>query len=119
MSDDYSPRWYVSSEEIGAGLVLYFVIALSVFSVMPAFFLGWGLASKLWDVKIVKYPIAFLFACAYGLGLLTLYPLSALGCMGVIALGWVLLDYIASHKNRTQMWLIRTTKTWLPWHFSK
>ena len=70
MSDDYGPRWCVSSEEIGAGLVLYFVIALSVFSVMPAFFLGWGLASKLWDVKIVKYPIAFLFACAYGLGLL-------------------------------------------------
>ena len=119
MSDDYAPRWCVSSEEMGAGLVLYLVIALSVFSVMPAFFLGWGLASRIWDVKIFKYPMAFLFACAYSLGLLTLYPLSSWGCIGVIALAWVLLDYIASHNNRTQMWLIRTLRKSLRWLFSK
>lgn len=113
MSDDYAPRWCVSSEEMGAGLVLYLVIALSIFSVMPAFFLGWGIASKLWDVKIFKYPIAFLFACAYGLGLLTLYPLSSWGCMGVIAFAWILLDYIASHRLITQMWLVRTIGTCL------
>ena len=119
MSDDYGPRWCVSSEEMGAGLVLYFVIALSVFSVVPAFFLGWGIASKLWDVRIFKYPIAFLFACAYGLGLLTLYPLSAWGCMGVIAFAWILLDFIVSHKNPSQMWLIRTLRKSLRWLFSK
>lgn len=119
MSDDYGPRWYVSSEEMGTGLILYAVIAVSIFSVLPAFFLGWNLGSRIWDVKIFKYPIAFLFACAYGLGLLTLYPLSSWGCIGVIALGWILLDYIASHNNRTQMWLIRTTKKCLRWLFSK
>ena len=43
MADDYGPRWYVSSEEMGAGLMLYVVIAVSIFSVLPAFFLGWGL----------------------------------------------------------------------------
>ena len=119
MSDDYGPRWCVASEEMGAGVVLYLVIALSVVSVMPAFFLGWGLASRIWDVKIVKYPIAFLFACAYGLGLLTLYPLSACGCIGVIAFAWILLDFIVSHRNPSQMWLIRTTKKSLRWLFSK
>ena len=119
MSDDYGPRWCVNSQEMGTGIILYVVIVISVFSVLPAFFLGWGLASKLWDVKIFKYPVAFLFACAYGLGLLTLYPLSAWGCIGVIALGWIFLDYIASHKNRTQMWLIRTIGKCLRWLFSK
>ena len=119
MADDYGPRWYVSSEAMGTGLMLYVVIAISIFSVLPAFFLGWGLGSRIWDVKIVKYPIAFLFACAYGLGLLSLYPLSSWGCIGVIALGWILLDYIASHNNRTQMWLIRTLRKSLRWLFSK
>ena len=119
MSDDYGPRWCVSSEEMGAGLVLYLVIALSVVSVMPAFFLGWGLASRIWDVKIVKYPVAFLFACAYGLGLLILSSISGWLCFGVIALVWIFLDYIVSHKNRTQMWLIRTLRKSLRWLVSK
>ena len=119
MADDYGPRWYVSSEEMGAGLMLYVVIAVSIFSVLPAFFLGWGLASRIWDVKIVKYPIAFLFACTYGLGLLTLYPLSSWGCIGVIALGWILLDYIVSHRQIAQMWVMQTTGKCLRWLFTK
>lgn len=119
MSNDYGPRWYVSSEEMGTGLILYIVIAVSIFSVLPAFFLGWGLGSKIWDVKIVKYPMAFLCAYGYGWCLVTLYSISHERCIAVIALGWVLFDYIASHRHITQMWLVRTIGKCLRWLFSK
>lgn len=119
MSDDYGPRWCVNSQEMGTGIILYVVIVISVFSVLPAFFIGWGLASKLWDVKIFKYPVAFLMALGYGMGLCMLYPLSKILTISIIVFAWLLLDYFFSHRVIKQMWLIRTIGKCLRWLFSK
>lgn len=120
MSDDFGPRWCMNSQEVGLGIMLYIVVGIIVFSVLPVFFLCYGLASRLWDVKIFKYPIAFMGACAYGMGLMYLYghfPKSL--TFGVIALGWLVLDYFVAHRNIKQMWLIQTTKAIFYWLFSK
>ena len=120
MSDDYGPRWCVSSQEVGAGIMFYLFMGVIAFSVLPMFFLGYLLASKVWDVKIFKYPIAFILTSAYGWGLLMLYEtVSKSLTLGVVIFTWLILDYVVSHKQFKQMWLIRSIQRLFRWLFSK
>ena len=120
MSDDFGPRWCLNSEEVGVGMMLYIAIGIIFFSVLPVLFLGYWLASKIWDVKIFKYPIALMAACGYGMGLIYLYACFPKALtFGVIGLGWLMLDYISAHRNIKQMWLIRSIRKSTKWLFSK
>ncbi len=119
MSDDYGPRWCVNSEEVGAGILFYLIIGVIAFSVLPMFFLGYLLVSKIWDVKIFKYPMAFMLACAHGMGVYILYGYSKTLALGLVLLTWLVLDYVLAHRTIKQMWLIRTTQRLLRWLFSK
>lgn len=120
MSDDFEPRWCVSSQEVGAGIMLYLFLGVIAFSVLPVFFLGYLLASKLWDVKIFKYPIALLLASMYGWGLWMLYTTVSKGLtLCVVLFTWLILDYVVSHKQIKQMWLIRSIQRLYRWLFSK
>lgn len=119
MSDDFGPRWCVNSEEVSIGIMFYIVMGIIVFSVIPIFFLGIFLASIVWNVKIFKYPIAFILACAYGIGLLRLYDVSKSLTFGVILFAWLILDYVIARREIKQMWLVRTTQRLFRWLFSK
>jgi len=119
MSEDYGPRWCVNSEEVGAGIMLYLFIGVIAFSVLPVFFLGYLLASKIWDVKIFKYPMAFMLACAHGMGVFMLYGYSKTLALGLVLFTWLVLDYVINKRQIKQMWLIRTTQRLLRWLFSK
>jgi len=122
-NDDFSPRWCMSTQEVGSGAALLIALFLAGFILLPAFWLGMYLGSKLWNVKIIKYFCGIAIATLYGYVLCLLYSygnpsFSMSSIITIVALSWLILDYIGANRKWNQMWVSQTVLKTYRWLFS-
>lgn len=121
--DDDSPRWCMSTQEVGSGAALLIALFLAGFILLPAFWLGMYVGSKLWNVKIIKYFFGIVIASLYGYALCLLhsYGIASLRMsiiITIVALSWLVLDYIVANRKWKQMWVNQTILKTYRWLFS-
>lgn len=122
-NNDYGPRWCMSSQEVGSGIVFLIALFIAGFILFPAFLLGMYLGAKVWNVKIIKYTFGIVMACGYGYGLCKLNAycdpsFNRIVIVTIIALSWLILDYIIANRNFKQMWISRSALKTYRWLFS-
>lgn len=121
--DDFSPRWCMSSQEVGSGIAFLIALCLAGFILFPAFLLGMSIGAKIWNVKIVKYFFGSVFASLYGYGIYFLYIYVAASfrmsiLISIITLSWLILDYIMANRKCKQMWISQSVLKSYRWLFS-
>lgn len=121
--DDFSPRWCMSSQEVGSGIAFLIALCLAGFILLPAFLLGMHIGAKVWNVKIVKYLFGSAFAGLYGYSIYLLYSyvipsLRISLILSIITLSWLILDYIMANHKYKQMWVSQSVLKSYRWLFS-
>ncbi|AHJ12839.1 MULTISPECIES: hypothetical protein [Sulfurospirillum] len=118
MSDNYGPQWCINNEEAGGGIALILGLILVMIILIPAYWLGWYWAVRIWDVKVFKYPFATLVAGIYAVALYMLCFVSIYAALVVMVLAWLLWDYFTAKRILQQMQLIQTIRKSTRWLFS-
>ena len=82
-----------------------------------------GTGANVWNVKIIKYTFSGVIASGYGYGLCKLNDycdpsLNRIVMVTIIALSWLMLDYISAHRNFKQMWISQRVLKTYRWLFS-
>lgn len=122
-NDDFSPRWCMSTQEVGTGAALLIAVFLAGFILLPAFWLGMYIGRKLWNVKIIKYFFGIIIASLYGYALCLLHSYSnpsfrMSSIITIVALSWLVLDYIVANRKWKQMWVSQSVLKTYRWLFS-
>ena len=122
-NDDFGPRWCMNTQEVSSGFILLIALFLAGFILFPAFLLGMYLGANVWNVKIIKYTFGGVIASGYGYGLCKLNDycdpsLNRIVMVTIIALSWLMLDYISAHRNFKQMWISQRVLKTYRWLFS-
>ena len=112
--DDFGPKWCMNTQEVSSGFILLIVLFLAGFILFPAFILGMYLGANVWNVKIIKYTFGGVIASGYGYGLCKLNDycdpsLNRIVMVTIIALSWLMLDYISAHS-------VNFTRSFQPFH---
>lgn len=121
--NDDSPRWCMSTQEVGSGTALLIALFLAGFILLPAFWLGMYVGTKLWNVKIIKYFFGIAIASLYGSALCLLHSYGTASLrmsiiITIVALSWLVLDYIVANRKWKQMWVSQTILKTYRWLFS-
>lgn len=122
-NDDFGPKWCMSSEEVGGGFAFLIALFLAGFILLPAFLLGVYFGSNIWNVKIIKYSLGVMIATIYGYELCKLHAycvpsINTIVIVTMIALSWLILDFIHSNKSFKHMWVTQTVLKTYRWLFS-